>query len=121
MDFDAIIVGAGPYGLSSATYLKDRGVGVAVFGAPLSFWQGHMPAGMFLRSNWMASHISHPHHKVTLDHFKADTGKEFEAPIPLQDFVDYGLWFHRSAVPEVSRRQVNVIEKNGSGFNVTLG
>src|SRR5689334_14526768 len=25
MDFDAIIVGAGPYGISGATYLKNRG------------------------------------------------------------------------------------------------
>src|SRR5580692_6554089 len=105
MDFDAIIVGAGPYGLSSATYLKDRGVGVAVFGDPLSFWQGHMPAGMFLRSNWTASHISHPRRKFTLDEFKAETGKEFTDPVPLHCFVEYGLWFQQNAVPEVQRRQ----------------
>ncbi len=64
MDFDAIIIGAGPYGLSSATYLKDRGRGVAVFGDPLSFWKDHMPAGMFLRSNWEASHISDPQQQI---------------------------------------------------------
>jgi lysine/ornithine N-monooxygenase len=120
MDFDAIIVGAGPYGLSGATYLKNRGLGVAVFGDPLSFWQDHMPAGMFLRSNWMASHISHPRHKFTLDHFKADTGKEFEAPIPLETFVEYGRWFQQNAVPDTHRRQVTAIEKDGSGFKVTL-
>jgi hypothetical protein len=120
MDFDAIIVGAGPYGLSSATYLKDRGLGVAVFGEPLSFWQNHMPAGMYLRSNWMASHISHPRHKFTLDDFKTETGKEFEAPIPLEHFVDYGLWFQRKAVPDTHRGQVTAVENNGYGFKVTL-
>jgi hypothetical protein len=44
----------------------------------MSFWQNHMPAGMYLRSNWAASHISDPHNKLTLDHFKADTGAECE-------------------------------------------
>ena len=120
MDFDAIIVGAGPYGLSAAAYLQDRGFGVAVFGDPLSFWRCHMPAGMFLRSTLLASHISHPRHKFTIDHFKAETGKQFEGPVPLQCFVEYGLWFQRNAVPDVHRRQVTAVEKNGSGFHVTL-
>lgn len=120
MDLDAVIVGAGPYGLSNATYLKNRGLGIAVFGEPLSFWQDHMPAGMFLRSNWAASHISDPHKKFTLDHFKADTGKQFVQPVPLECFVEYGHWFQQNAVPEVQRRQVIAVERNGSGFNVTL-
>lgn len=120
MDFDAIIVGAGPYGLSAAAYLQDRGFGVAVFGDPLSFWRCHMPAGMFLRSTLLASHISHPRRKFTIDHFKAETGKQFEGPVPLQCFVEYGLWFQRNAVPDVHRRQVTAVEKNGSGFHVTL-
>ncbi len=37
----------------------------------MSFWQDHMPAGMFLRSNWAASHIADPHKQLTLDHFKS--------------------------------------------------
>ena len=79
-----------------------------------------MPAGMFLRSNWAASHISDPGNKLTLDHFKADTGKQFTNPTPLECFVDYGHWFQQNAVPEVQRRQVTAVQKNGSGFNVTL-
>jgi len=120
MDFDAVIVGAGPYGLSNATYLKNRGLGIAVFGEPMSFWQDHMPAGMFLRSNWAASHISDPHKKFTLDRFKADTGRQFTNPTPLECFVEYGHWFQQNAVPEVQRRQVIAVERNGTGFNVTL-
>ena len=34
MDFDATIVGAGPFGLSSATHLKAKGIGVGIFGDP---------------------------------------------------------------------------------------
>jgi cation diffusion facilitator CzcD-associated flavoprotein CzcO len=88
MDFDATIVGAGPFGLSTAAYLKDKKLGVGIFGDPMNFWRNHMPAGMYLRSNWAASHISDPHGKLTLDHFKADTGTQFRQPIPLRNFVE---------------------------------
>jgi lysine/ornithine N-monooxygenase len=121
MDFDAVIVGAGPFGLSGAAYLKGRGLRVGIFGDPMSFWEKHMPAGMFLRSNWAASHISDPQTKLTLDHFMADTGRKFSYPIPLRQFVDYGNWFQQKAVPELDRRQVGGVEKNGDGFKVTLG
>jgi FAD-dependent urate hydroxylase len=120
MDFDAIIVGAGPFGLSGAAYLKKKGLGVGIFGDPMSFWQNHMPAGMFLRSNWAASHISDPENKFTLDHFKADTGASFSQPIPLQNFVAYGNWYQQKIVPKLDRRQVSGVEKNGTGFKVTL-
>ena len=120
MDFDAAIVGAGPFGLSSATHLKAKGVGIGIFGEPMSFWQNHMPAGMYLRSNWPASQIADPHQKLTLEHFKAETGLEFEQPIPLERFVEYGQWYQQKGVPELIRRQVTGVEKTGSGFKVTL-
>lgn len=120
MDFDAIIVGAGPFGLSGAAYLKDKGVGVGIFGDPMSFWRDHMPAGMYLRSNWAASHISDPHKKFTLDHFKADTGLEFQQPVPLERFVEYGQWYQQKALPDLVKCQVKGVEKNGNGFKATL-
>jgi FAD-dependent urate hydroxylase len=120
MDFDVTIVGAGPFGLSGAAYLKDKGVGVGIFGDPMSFWQNHMPAGMYLRSNWAASHISDPHKKLTLDHFKADTRMEFANPTPLQRFVEYGQWYQQKAVPDLQRQQVTGVEKNGNGFQLSL-
>src|SRR5215475_10731732 len=119
-DVDVAIVGAGPYGLSSATYLKNKGVGVAVFGDPMSFWRDHMPAGMYLRSNWPASHISDPHKKLTLDHYKADAGIEFKQPVPLQNFVEYGQWYQQKALPELNRCQVTAVELSNSHFQVTL-
>jgi FAD-dependent urate hydroxylase len=120
MDFDATIVGAGPFGLSTAAYLKDKKLGVSIFGDPMNFWRNHMPAGMYLRSNWAASHISDPQGKLTLDHFKADTGTQFEQPIPLRNFVEYGQWYQQKAVPELKRCQVSDIEKIPNGFKVTL-
>ena len=120
LDFDATIVGAGPFGLSGATYLQDKGVGVGIFGDPMSFWQNHMPAGMYLRSNWPASHISDPHGKFTLDRFCADAGLKFEQPVPLERFVQYGQWYQQKAVPQLHRCQVTAVEKKDNGFVVTL-
>lgn len=120
MDFEVAIVGAGPYGLSAASYLKARGLGVGVFGEPMSFWRDHMPSGMFLRSNWAASHISDPHHEFTLDHFKADSGAQFQQPIPLEHFVAYGNWYQQKAVPDLQRRQVTGLERSDGGFRITL-
>ncbi len=120
MDFDAILIGAGPFGLSAAAYLKNKGSGVAIFGEPMSFWNHHMPAGMFLRSNWQASFIADPHNRLTLDHFMADTGARFSQPVPLEDFVSYGKWFQQKAVPEVRSLEVTRVEKLGNEFNVTL-
>jgi FAD-dependent urate hydroxylase len=120
MDFDVIFVGAGPYGLSGTAYLRDKGFGVGTFGDPMSFWRDHMPAGMYLRSNWPASHISDPHHRLTLDHFKAETGGQFEQPVPLERFVEYGQWYQKKAVPDLIPCQVRTIERNGTGFKATL-
>ena len=120
MDFDVAIVGAGPFGLSSATHLKAKGIGIGIFGDPMSFWQNHMPAGMYLRSNWEASQIADPHQKLTLEHFKADTGLQFEQPIPLERFVEYGQWYQQKGVRELSRRQVTNVERNGNGFRISL-
>src|SRR5579862_1915532 len=120
MDFDVVFIGAGPYGLSGTAYLKDNGLGVGTFGDPMSFWRDQMPAGMYLRSNWAASHISDPKTRFTLDHFCADTGAQFDSPIPLQQFVQYGQWFQKRAAPDVWSYQVKEIEKNGSGFKATL-
>ena len=119
-DFDTAIVGAGPFGLSAAAYLKAKGVGVGIFGEPMSFWRDHMPAGMFLRSNWAASHIADPRKQLTLDHFKSETGAQFIQPIPLQHFVDYGNWFQQKVVPDLHRDQVSGLERDQSSFRITL-
>jgi cation diffusion facilitator CzcD-associated flavoprotein CzcO len=66
-DCNVVVVGAGPYGLSAAAYLRAAGVEARVFGEPMAFWQKQMPVGMCLRSNWGASHIADPKGELTLD------------------------------------------------------
>jgi FAD-dependent urate hydroxylase len=96
------------------------GLDVKIFGEPMEFWQSGMPAGMLLRSSWLASTISDPDEAFTLDVFKVKSGNHLSAPVPLNRFVDYGLWFQQSAVPDVDRRRVAEVTVEASGFQVRL-
>jgi lysine/ornithine N-monooxygenase len=121
IDRDVAIIGAGPYGLAAAAYLnRVNGLGVSVFGEPMSFWRTAMPKGMLLRSSWSASHIADPNSELTLDAYKTVSGNPLCAPIGLQRFVDYGLWYQRSAVPNLDRRHVCRIEPQSLAFRLTL-
>ena len=100
-DCQITVLGAGPYGLSAAAYLRAAGREVRVFGQPMSFWQDQMPKGMCLRSNWGASHIADPEKKLTLDVFCRQNNLQFSKPIPIDGFVAYGQWFQGAAVPEL--------------------
>jgi FAD-dependent urate hydroxylase len=119
-DCNVVIIGAGPYGLAAAAYLRAAGVDLRVFGEPMSFWEKQMPAGMCLRSNLGASHIAHPEHNLTLDDYCRQSGAKIAKPIPLKLFTDYGQWFQRRAVPMVEKRLVRKIDKADAGFKVSL-
>jgi hypothetical protein len=117
---DITVIGAGPYGLSAGAHLKRiKGLDLRVFGEPMEFWDRHMPAGMFLRSPWSASHLSDPDTALTLDGFREKTRSDVPVPIPLAKFVEYGRWFQRQAVP-VDRRRIVRIAQEAGHFRVTL-
>jgi FAD-dependent urate hydroxylase len=118
---DVVILGAGPYGLAAGAHLRAiQGLDVRVFGEPMEFWKSHMPEGMLLRSPWAASHISDPSTALTMDAFGTEVGVRIPTPIPLDRFVEYGLWFQRQAVPEIDRRSITRIERSSQGFQLTL-
>ena len=119
-DCNVTIIGAGPYGLSAAAYLKAASVETRVFGDPMAFWEKRMPAGMFLRSNWGASHIADPDRSLTLDAYRLSSGNHLSAPVPVERFVDYGRWYQRQAVPNVENRHVTRVETDPRGFKVTM-
>lgn len=120
-DCNVTIIGAGPYGLASATYLREAGVEARVFGEPMSFWAKQMPVGMCLRSNLGASHIADPKQSLTLDEFCRQSGEKISKPIPLDLFIKYGLWYQQRSVPNVENRQVVKIDLAPAGFKITLG
>lgn len=120
-DYDVVIVGAGPYGLSAAAHLRAvKGLAVCVLGEPMAFWERYMPAGMLLRSPWAGSHIADPKGELTLDAYRLVSNNHLSAPVPRDSFINYGRWFQRQAVPDVDRRKMTTIEVGSRGFQLTL-
>ncbi len=118
---DVTILGAGPYGLATAAHLQElAGLDARIFGDPMWFWKSQMPAGMLLRSDWGASQLWDPAHKYSLETYQSETGDRFSSPVPLQGFVNYGLWFQRKAVPHLDNRKISLIESDASSFRVSL-
>jgi cation diffusion facilitator CzcD-associated flavoprotein CzcO len=119
-DCEVAVVGAGPYGLSLGAHLNSVGIDTRVFGRPMSFWREHMPKGMRLRSPWAATHIVDPDNLLSLDAYAAVTSLGRPDPLPREDFIRYGDWFQKTALPDLDTRQVAKIEASGRGFALTL-
>jgi FAD-dependent urate hydroxylase len=119
-DYDVVVMGAGPYGLSTAAHLQDRGLRVAVFGKPLQLWREHMPQGMLLRSYWWATNLSDPHKKYSLEQY-FHTEEQCESdPFPREAFIRYALWFQKHVVPDVDETYIETIERLDDRFEVRL-
>jgi hypothetical protein len=117
---DVVVVGAGPYGLSAAAHLQAKGLNVAIFGKTLESWREWMPAGMFLRSFWWATSISDPGKQFGLNRFFQLSEHDICFPEPIQMFIDYGMWFQQQVVPSVDPTYVDLIEREGERFILTL-
>src|ERR1051325_4752350 len=117
---DVVIIGAGPYGLASAAHLRAKGVETRVFGEPMSFWERHMPRGMFLRSAPSASSLGDPTGRLGLSQFRSAHGLAAAKPVPIDHFVRYGHWFQEHAVPNVERRGITRVSPNSRGFHIRV-
>ena len=73
-NIDVAIIGAGPYGLSIAAYLRALEVDFRIFGAPMHTWINQMPEGMCLKSDGFASTLYDPHSTFTLQRFCQENG-----------------------------------------------
>lgn len=125
------VIGAGPFGLSTAAHLRARGIPVRVFGEPMVSWRAHMPEGMLLKSTPAASTIDAPQPGHTLADYCDAAGiprlVTDEDIIPVETFVAYGDWFQRKLVPELERVRVVSVDRSagpgaasGGGFELKL-
>jgi FAD-dependent urate hydroxylase len=119
-NYDVVVVGAGPYGLSIAAHLLGRGLKVAIFGKPLKLWREQMPKGMLLRSYWWAVNLSDPQKKYGCEQYLQLHGLGRPDPMPIETFIDYGLWFQKHAVPAVDETYVASVERKERDFEVAL-
>jgi cation diffusion facilitator CzcD-associated flavoprotein CzcO len=117
---EVVVIGAGPYGLSTAAYLQAAGLNPYVIGQPMTFWKENMPRGMCLRSTPEASRIAAPQKQFSLQAFERVLGRKLPEPVPVEDFVRYGEWFQKQVVPDLDTRHVQNVARNGNGFVLTF-
>lgn len=124
MSATAVVIGAGPYGLSTAAHLRARGLKVRIFGSPMASWRENMPAGMLLKSPPAASALSAPKNGFTLNNYRRRTG---DTPalgendqVPIELFIRYGLWFRDQLVPDVEDVRVASVDRQAHGFRLKL-
>jgi len=114
------IIGAGPYGLAASAHVGRLGLSTAVIGEPMWFWQRRMPAGMFLRSPNVATDIADPDNMFSLRAFEAVSGEAISSPLPIERFIDYGLWVQQQVAPNVDARRVERIDRHHGGFRLAF-
>lgn len=120
---EAVVVGAGPYGLATASHVAARGLSVRTFGETMESWRQRMPRGMYLKSTPSASSISAPGPQSRLVDFCYATGEETLVgyrPVPIESFIRYGLWFKAQHVPEVEPAKVVHVARHGPAFTLAV-
>jgi lysine/ornithine N-monooxygenase len=122
-DVAVAIIGAGPFGLSLAAYLRHMRIEHAVFGTPMQSWISEMPKGMHLKSDGFASNLYDPRREFTLARYcterrlpYADLGHA----VPLDVFSQYGLAFQKRYVPGVHDAEVVDVRPERGSFVVQL-
>jgi thioredoxin reductase len=116
------VIGAGPYGLSVAAYLRGREIPFRIFGEPMESWRKHMPQGMLLKSEGFASSLFDPGSEFTLERYCRERSLPYEAvgtPVSLERFIAYGLEFQKRCVPELESHKVRSVRRDSRGFSVT--
>lgn len=115
-----LVIGAGPFGLALAAYLKHQGIDHLVVGKPMEFWEKNMPEGMYLRSgcDW---HLD-VNGIYTMEAFLEQRGlsvAEVE-PIALEFYLEYVGWFLVQSQPNIYSAYVVNLRQTTQGFVAEL-
>jgi FAD-dependent urate hydroxylase len=119
---DVLVIGAGPFGLSISTHLRNRGVEHTIVGRPMNTWRAHMPLGLFLKSEPYGSVISAPAQGYDVATYSRlhgfDDYVDRVGPLSLERFLGYADWFTDQLVPDVRDITVTRVTPDGGGFKV---
>lgn len=118
-EIDIAVIGAGPHGLASAAHLRQAGAEVRVIGDPMSFWHA-MPEGMWMRSRRSGSSILSSEGPLSMEGYAAATGTAVPRHPTLAEFIEYGMWFQSVVAPDVDRRRVTHLKRDGGRFVLTF-
>ncbi len=121
---DTVIIGAGPYGLSASAYLTKAGVPHQILGQPMHAWQNFMPPGMLLRSEPFASNLYSPCGGYTMEEYCRRNRLDYQPVgirVPVEHFVDYGLWFQSQLVSHLRPVEVVDMRRKDGFFRLALG
>lgn len=106
------VVGAGPFGLALAAKLRAAKADFVLFGRVMSLWREHVPRGTHLLSVPAACSFSKDEFNAA--GYESSLGISLTSPLPAEQFVEYGVWFHRNTCPPADERTViNVTRANG--------
>lgn len=115
-----LVIGAGPYALSTAAFARHHGIETVVVGRPMGFWREHMPAGMFLRSgpDWHLDAAGVHTLEAYLEERAIDPAEV--DPLPIDLFLDYAEWFRQAKGIEVREDLVAELAKPDGRFEAVL-
>src|SRR5438270_8016552 len=120
MEAELLVIGAGPYALSTAALARESGIATVVVGRPMGFWRENMPAEMFLRSgpDWHLDGAG----VDTLQAYLEDRRirPDEVAPISIGLFLDYADWFTQRKGLRIREDFVTRLAKRNGRFEATL-
>lgn len=120
---EALVIGAGPFGVSISAHLHSLGVDHQIVGRPMDTWR-HMPTGMLLKSEPYASEIASPKGGYDVAAYYKLRGFDYvdrAVPVPLDRFLGYADWYVEQLVPDVRDVTATDISVTDGGFRAAFG
>jgi FAD-dependent urate hydroxylase len=115
-----LVIGAGPYALSTAALAREHGIDTVTAGRPMGFWRRHMPAGMLLRSgpDWHLDAGAVHTLEAYLEERAIDPADV--DPLPIGLFLDYAEWFRQAKGVQVREDLVVDLARTDDRFEAAL-